>query len=154
MNESSAHPLELAHATLRGAVASMAMTGMRTFAGEIGLVDEPPPTAIMRQRATGLLKLVPRRRRRAAIELAHWAYGAGGGTMFALLPEGVRRREWAGPIYGLVLWLGYEGGIAPALGLSHAKKTRPVERAAFAVDHLLYGLVLSEMRRRPQEAGG
>jgi hypothetical protein len=50
------------------------------------------------------------------------------------------------------LWLGFEAGIAPALGLSQAKRPRPIERAAFAADHLLYGYVLSEMRRRPREA--
>ena len=49
-----------------------------------------------------------------------------------------------------VVWLGFELGIA-ALGLSQAKRPRPLERAAFAADHLLYGLVLSEMRSRPRE---
>jgi hypothetical protein len=40
---------------------------------------------------------MPRGRCRAAIEAAHWAYGAAGGAAFAALPEGVRRRAWAGP---------------------------------------------------------
>jgi len=59
----------------------------------------------------------------------------------------VRRRPWAGPVFGLVVWLSFELGIAPALGLSQAKRLRPVDRVALAVDHLLYGVVLSEMRR-------
>jgi hypothetical protein len=37
------------------------------------------------------------------------------------------------------------------MGLDQAKKARPVERAALAVDHLMYGLVLSETRRRRRE---
>jgi hypothetical protein len=37
------------------------------------------------------------------------------------------------------------------LGLTQAKRLRPAERSALAADHLLYGFVLSEMRRRPQE---
>ena len=37
------------------------------------------------------------------------------------------------------------------MGLDQAKKARPVERVAFAVDHLIYGLVLSETRPRPRE---
>ena len=41
--------------------------------------------------------------------------------------------------------------LAHALGLSQARKVRPVDRAGLAADHLLYGLVLSEMRERPQE---
>jgi hypothetical protein len=141
---------EVAHATLRGAIAAMAMTGMRAFTVSAGLVEEPPPRAIFRQKARGLLRHVPRRRRRAAIELAHWGYGAGGGAAFGALPEDVRRRRWAGPVYGLVAWLGFELGVAPVLGLRQAKERRAVERATLAADHLLYGLVLSEMRERPR----
>ena len=51
-----------------------------------------------------------------------------------------------------MIWLGFELGIAPVLGLSQAKKSRPVDRAGLAADHLLYGLVLNEGRRRPQES--
>jgi hypothetical protein len=142
---------EVAHAALRGAVASMAMTGMRSFTVSVGLVEETPPRAILRQKARGLLKVVPRRQRRAVIELSHWGFGAASGALFGALPDNIRRRAWAGPVYGLGVWLGFELGIAPALGLSQAKKARPVERLAFAADHLLYGLVLSEMRRRPQD---
>jgi hypothetical protein len=143
-------PREVAHAGLRGAIAAMAMTGMRTLTGNLGLVERSPPQAIIRQRAAGLLRRVPRRRRPSAIELAHWGYGAVGGMAFALLPEPMRRQPWAGPVYGLTLWLGFEAGLAPALGLKQAGKWRPTERVVLAADHLLYGLVLSEIRRRPQ----
>jgi len=135
---------EIAHGGLRGAIAAMAMTGMRAFTVDLGIVEQTP------QRARGLIRKVPRRRRRAAIELAHWGYGAAGGAVFAALPEGLRRRAWAGPIYGIATWLGFEAALAPALGLSQAAKPRPLERTALAADHLLYGFVLSETRRRPQ----
>jgi hypothetical protein len=141
---------EVGLATLRGAIAAMAMTGMRAFTVSAGLVEETPPRAIFRQRARGLLRIVPRKRRRAAIELAHWGYGAGGGAVFGVLPERVRRAAWAGPLYGLLVWLGFELGVVPVLGLKQASKPRPVERAALAADHALYGLVLSEIRERPQ----
>lgn len=144
-------PERVAHAALRGGVAAMAMTGMRVLTTELGLVDEPPPQAIVRQRAKALLRLAPRRHRRAAIELAHWSYGAGGGAAFALLPRKIRDRPWAGPVYGLAVWAGFEAVLAPLLGLEQAKKPRPAERAALAVDHLLYGLVLAEFRQRPRE---
>lgn len=149
--EPGAGPAEVAHAALRGAVAAMAMTGMRAFTVHAGLVDEPPPRAIVRQKARGLMRLVPRKRRRGAIELFHWTYGAGGGAAFGLLPDGVRRRRWAGPVYGLAVWLGFELGLAPTLGLKQARQVRPLERCALAADHLLYGFVLSEMRARPSE---
>jgi hypothetical protein len=147
----TARPAEIAHAGLRGTIAAMAMTGMRALTVNAGIVEETPPRAIFRQKARGLIRRVPRQQRRAAVELVHWSYGAGGGVVFGLLPDGIRRRAWAGPAYGFVVWLGFELGIAPALGLSQAKRTRPLERAAFAADHLLYGLVLSEMRSRPRE---
>ena len=142
---------EVLHGALRGAVAAMAMTGMRRLTVNLGIVEQTPPDAIFKQKTGGLIALVPRKKRRAALELAHWGYGAGGGVAFALLPDGVRRQPWAGPVYGLVVWLGFELGIAPLLGLKQAKKVRPVDRAGLAADHLLYGLVLNEGRERPQE---
>ena len=144
-------PGKVLHAGLRGAIAAMAMTGMRAFTVDLGIVEQSPPEAIFKQRARGLIRQVPRRRRRSAIELAHWGYGAAGGAAFGMLPESMRRRAWAGPVYGLVVWLGFEVGIAPALGLTQARKLRLAERAALAADHLLYGLVLSETRRMPRE---
>ena len=145
------HAGEIAHASLRGAIAAAAMTGMRAFTVDVGLVDQTPPQAIAKQRARGLLRRIPRGRRRAAIELAHWSYGAVGGAAFALLPDEVRRTPWAGPAYGLLVWVGFELCLAPVLGLKRARQQRGVERAALAADHLLYGLVLSEIRARPQE---
>jgi hypothetical protein len=148
--DSSLGPVELAHAGVRGAVAAMAMTGMRTFTQAMDLVGDTPPKAIFRK-LPALRRLIPRDKRRGVVELAHWGYGAVGGVGFGLLPDGVRRRAWAGPVYGFVLWLGFELGIAPLLGLVQARKLRLVERPALAADHLLYGFVLSETRRRPQE---
>ena len=58
----------------------------------------------------------------------------------------MRRHRWAGPLYGLVLWLGFELGIAPVLGLSQAQRVRVIDRLALAADHLLYGVVLSATR--------
>ena len=147
------HATEIVHATVRGAIAAMAMTGMRAFTVDLGIVEQTPPEAIFKQRARGLIRRVPRGRRRAAVELAHWAYGAGGGAAFAMLPEGLRRRAWAGPAYGLAVWLGFEAAISPGLGLTQARRLRAAERVALAADHLLYGLVLSEIRARPQETG-
>jgi hypothetical protein len=46
--------------------------------------------------------------------------------------------------------MGFELGIAPALGLRQSKRLRPIDRVALAADHLLYGVVISEPRR-PRE---
>jgi hypothetical protein len=141
---------EIAHGALRGSIAAMAMTGMRVFTVSIGVVERDPPEAIFKERVPGLTRGVPRQRRRGAVELAHWTYGAVAGAAFAALPASIHRRAWAGPVYGLGIWLGFELMIAPTLGLEHAKELRLRERSALAVDHLLYGFVLSELRRRPQ----
>jgi hypothetical protein len=150
-SSSSSRASEIAHATLRGAVAAMAMTGMRAFTVDLGIVEQTPPDTILKKKARGLIRRVPRTQRRGAIEIAHWAYGAAGGAFFGALPDGLRRQPWAGPAYGLAVWVGFEAGIAPMLGLSQARELRVVERTALAIDHLLYGLVMSEGRKRPQE---
>lgn len=146
-----AGPATVAHGALCGTLAAMAMTGMRSFTVYAGLVEEPPPRAILRQRSRGLFAVVPKRFRRAGQELMHWGYGAVGGAAFALLPRRMRAQPWTGPLYGLATWLGFELAIAPVLGLSQAKDPRPVDRVSLAVDHLVYGFVLSELRRRPRE---
>ncbi|MDQ6901159.1 MAG: hypothetical protein M3072_16960 [Candidatus Dormibacteraeota bacterium] len=132
-----------------GAVGAMAMTGMRVITTELGLVEQTPPQALSRQRARGvraLLRRAPRKQRRGLIEAVHWAFGASAGAAFGALPREMRRRPWTGPVYGLAMWLGFELGVAPALGLRQAKRVRLVDRLALAADHLLYGLVLSATR--------
>ena len=143
--------IELLHAAFRGAVGAMAMTGVRVFADHADLIRESPPSRLSRKRGGGLMKVVPRRRRRMTVELVHWMMGAVFAAGFALLPDGLRRRAWAGPVYGLLVWLGFDAGVAPALGLTDRGWPKGRERAVFLADHALYGLVLSEMRSRPQE---
>ena len=124
----------------------MAMTGLRRMTTGLGLVDEVPPRAILRQKSKGLLRLVPRKKQRLLTEGSHWLVGAVGGAAFGVLPDDVRRRPYAGPLYGLFIWLMFELAVAPALGLSQARRLRPVERVALATDHLFYGYVLSDTR--------
>ena len=142
---------KVAHGTLRGVVAAWAMTGLRSLTVNVGIVEEPPPRAILRQKSRGLYRLAPKEPRRVWQELLHMGTGAVGGAIFALLPEEARLRPWSGPVFGLAVWLSFELGAAPLLGLRQAKKPRPVDRVALSADHLLYGFVLSETRRRPRE---
>ena len=139
---------EVTHAAMRGAVGAMAMTGMRTFTADLGLLRETPPQSIAKQRRpTGVLSYVPKSRRRAFVELMHWSVGVTGGAIFGLFPDGLRRTPWFGPVYGLGILLSYDFGIAPLLGLKQSKRPKPLEQAALIADHLLYGFILSEPRR-------
>lgn len=143
---------------VRGTGAAMAMSAMRQVTTGLGLVEQTPPDAILKQRAFGLLVRRPRlafflaRRQVAVVELAHWAYGAGGGAAFALLPHSLLDKKWAGIAYGLGTWVIFELSIAPVLGLDQATKVRPVERLMFAADHVLYGVILAGDRRWVQSA--
>jgi len=139
---------DVAYAAARGVVAAMSMTGVRAVTGGLGFVQQSPPQAMIRQITPRLIKKVPHRRQDAVIELVHWAYGGVGGAGYGLLPAGVRGRPWAGPVYGLMIWAGFEFGIAPVMNLRRAERSwgHSGERLALAADHALYGLVLSEIR--------
>ena len=139
------------HAVFRGVVGAQAMTGMRVFAKHAGLIREDPPSRLTRKQAGGLLKVVPRKRRRVVVELVHWSMGASFGLVFSLLPEHVRRRRWSGPLFGVLAWTGFDAGVAPALGLTGNDWPKGRERAVFIADHVVFGLVLSEQRARPPE---
>ncbi len=150
---------------VRGIVAAMTMSAARQVTTGLGLVDQTPPDAILKQRAFALLVRTPRlafflaRRQVAVVELFHWAYGAGGGAAFSLLPRSLLEKRWAGVAYGLATWAVFELSIAPVLGLEQATKFRPVERLMFAMDHLLYGVILAGdsqwvMPEQPRRTGG
>jgi uncharacterized membrane protein YagU involved in acid resistance len=139
------------HSMFRGIVGAMAMSGVRQLASEAGVIREDPPARLVRKQAKGLLRSVPRRKRGAVVELIHWAMGAVFGLVFGLLPETIRRKPWAGPAYGFMVWLGFETMVSPALGLKQRRWPHGAERAVFVIDHLLFGLLLTEMRSRPRE---
>jgi hypothetical protein len=126
---------------MRGAIASMAMTGMRVVTVSLGLVDQAPPQQIAGEQS-GL--------RRAAVEVAHWTFGAAAAAVFGALPDAWRNRAWTGPVYGLAIWTGFEA-TAPLLGLPQADSPNVTQRLAIAADHALYGFVLDETRRAAQD---
>jgi uncharacterized membrane protein YagU involved in acid resistance len=118
---------------------------MRQVTTGLGLVEEIPPEAILRETAPSLLVQIPTELRRVLVEGAHWSYGALGGAAFNLLPSSFRRRVWAGSAYGLLVWVVFEAGLAPTLGLEKAKRTRLAERIMFALDHITYGVIVADL---------
>lgn len=129
----------MAQTALRGAFGSMAMTGFRTLATEVGWLERPPPQQIFRER-------VPKEQSRAVEEVVHWLYGAGGGAMFGLLPKAVRCAPGAGPAFGVAAWLGFELGIAPLLDLSHHQRHGVLGHLSVLTDHAIYGAIVSADR--------
>ena len=102
---------------LRGVVAAMAMTGMRSLTKGVGLVRLTPPEELGRHGAGApLLRRAAPERRAAALELAHWAYGGLGAAAYSLAPARARRSKTAGAAYGLALWALFEAVIAPVAG--------------------------------------
>ncbi|WP_017571082.1 hypothetical protein [Nocardiopsis halotolerans] len=120
----------------------MAMSGMRQVEVGLEFVHRTPPEAILAEGAPAVLRSIPRDRRKAAIELAHWGYGAAAGTLFALVPKRLRGSRITGPLYGALMWGAFELAIAPSLGLAHAHRTRPRERWALLVDHVVFGFIV------------
>jgi hypothetical protein len=122
----------------------MAQTALRRVTTGLGLVGRPPPERIALEGVPMLLARVPAEHRDEAIELAHWAYGALAGAVYAMLPGPLRQRGWAGPAYGIGVWLLFEAVLGPALlGLERTKERSLSERLALAADHTLYGAVVA-----------
>ena len=134
---------EIVHAKLRGVIGAMAMTGVRVFAVHAGLIREDPPSRLVRKRSG--------RRSRWLVELVHWWMGGVFGIVYGLLPAPVRQRAWSGPLYGVVVWVGFDAVVAPALGLTERGWPKGRERMVFVLDHALFGFVLNELRSRPRE---
>ncbi|MEA2410235.1 MAG: hypothetical protein QOC77_796 [Thermoleophilaceae bacterium] len=146
---------EVIRAAARGAVGAMAMTGVRTFTADVGLVRETPPQSIAKKRRpTGVLSYVPKSRRRAFVEVMHWSVGVTGGAIFGAFPDELRRTSWFGPLYGLGILLSYDFGIAPLLGLKQSQRPKATEQGALIADHLLYGLILAGGERAAQSREG
>ncbi len=101
----------------------MAMTGHETVCGGGGDASIGRRLSqIVREGARLAPRGTGRPRRRAVEEVVHWAHGVGGVAAFAVsLPDAMRRPPWAGPAYGVTLWLlGFELVLAPLLGLARS----------------------------------
>jgi hypothetical protein len=142
----------MARAAARGLVAAMAMTGTRRVTQNLGLLEQSPPEAIVGEKLRLASRLSPEARE-VAIELAHWCYGAGAGAAFGLLPDRIRRHISAGPAYGLTIWLLFEVGVAPLVGVQYAEERKAVGRLMLALDHVLYGVVVAG-RLAPEKRRG
>ena len=132
----------LARASARGLTAAMAMSGARRLTTNLGLMEQTPPEAMVERGAPQSVKDLDPEKRAAVTELAHWAYGAGGGLVFGVLPRRVRSHPASGLVFGIAIWLGFELVIAPILGAQN-KQGRWLGRVMLMADHALYGVMVS-----------
>ncbi|MFD5272244.1 hypothetical protein [Streptomyces sp. NPDC058335] len=63
--------------------------------------------------------------------------------MFGLLPARLRSMPMTGHAYGLLVWLGFELALAPALGVQRAEQRRVLWRLVVVLDQVLYGVVVT-----------
>ena len=139
----------IVYGAARGAIGAMSMTGARALAAQFGLLDTgTPPESVAKQGVPQLMRSVPSEMRPAVVNVMHIAYGAGGGAVYSLMPRWLRRRRYSGPVFGMLLWLGYLAGVAPMLGLRIERQRSIPEWGLLAVDHVLYGLVVSRFGGR------
>jgi hypothetical protein len=142
MNTAKHGSAPIMRATGRGLVGAMAMSGVRAITSNLELMEETPPRKIIEHHGPRLLRRLPEKYLQAATEAVHWMYGSGGGLVFGLLPGSVRQHPMTGPVYGVGVWMAFEVGIAPALGVRH-KQRRVLGRTMLFLDHLLYGVVVA-----------
>ncbi|GAB4060968.1 hypothetical protein [Catellatospora paridis] len=138
-------PAELVH----GAIAAMAMSGLRRFTVEMGWACQPPPDAIVEHKTPGLVQGKTTGERRAMIELRHWGFVAVGGRFSRCFP-GVSAAA-PGPARSTGCCCGrVRDGRRPCPRYRAPPGAKLSQRLLPAGDHLLYGFVLSHTRRRPR----
>jgi NAD(P)-dependent dehydrogenase (short-subunit alcohol dehydrogenase family) len=134
-----------------GMVAGLAATGVMSLvmlgAKLVGALGEPPPRRLTRRLLSPLGVRPKGRALDVAALLAHAAYGAGVGGIFALLP-GRFKTQSGGRLFGLGVWALNYSGVLPQLGLMPpARKDRFGRPTSMIVAHLAYGTALAAVER-------
>jgi hypothetical protein len=123
-----------------GVGATLAMSGALALAAGAGLLQEPPPRAIVRRLLPGL----SRETTNASAVLAHLGYGAAAGV--------VHRAVLGAPgpaasvLYALTLWAGSYQGWVPLIGAlppAHLDDRR--RQVSMVIAHVVYGAVLGAL---------
>jgi uncharacterized membrane protein YagU involved in acid resistance len=138
--------LPLLRGAAAGVVATIAMSVPMVAARRIQLLDRQPPEEVTQELASDAGVSVRGPVLPLATVMAHVAFGASAGAIFALARPRVgppSAGPWVGSAYGVLIWVLTYRGILPRLGL-----IRSAEQAGSARDlvmlwaHLVYGAVL------------
>lgn len=141
--------LRLLSGAAAGVAATAAISLFMLGAKKLGALGEPPPRRIVRRLLSPLGPLAPRGKALDATALvAHFAFGASVGTLFAALPARARS-QGGGTLFGAGVWAANYAGFLPQAGLMPpARRDRPARPASMLAAHLVYGAALAAVHRQ------
>lgn len=145
----------LSNGPARGAAAGTAATVLMSVvmlaAQRLGLMGRQPPSRIAEAALDAGDDDGDDRPGRTAVKAlavpAHFAFGAGGGALYALL-AGRRAGPVSGGAYGLAVWAANYAGWVPQLRIMPPpSEDRPGRPVAMVLAHLVYGSALGALIR-------
>ncbi|MBE7549582.1 MAG: DUF1440 domain-containing protein [Anaerolineales bacterium] len=139
----------LANGALAGFIATLPMSAVMLAARELLPLHEQyplPPSEIVSEVAdkTGVEEVEAGPEHSVATTVAHFAYGAAAGALYAALPYRIfPSAALNGTAFGLAVWTGSYLGLLPALGILTPATEHPARRNALMIAaHVVWGLTL------------
>lgn len=139
----------LANGALAGFVATFPMSAVMLTARELLPPHEQyplPPSQIVSEVAdkTGVEEVEAGPDHSLATTVAHFAYGAAAGALYAALPHRIFPSPTLnGTAFGLAVWTGSYLGLLPALGILRPATEHPARRNALMIAaHVVWGSAL------------
>jgi hypothetical protein len=135
-----------------GALATVPMSLTMLAAKRAGWMGKLPPEKITQSALNAADLPVDRQERKLLSLIAHFGYGVGCGSLFALL-LGNRSSSPSAPLLGTafatLVWAGSYVGWVPALGIMPtATRDRPGRPESMLVSHWVFGAALGALVRR------
>lgn len=145
---------------VHGVLATVPMTVTMFGARGLGLMRELPPKTITDAALDGAEVDTPESGASALAGVAHLAYGAGCGALYAAVVPPCRVSTGAvlGMTFGTAVWFASYQGWVPAVGIMPpASRDRPGRPATMFIAHLVFGATLGALlahraRRRQNES--
>lgn len=133
---------------VHGVLATVPMTITMFGARRLGLMRELPPKTITNAALDAADVDAPERDANALAGVAHLAYGAGCGALYAAIAPRSRVSTGAvlGMTFGTVVWFASYQGWVPAVGIMPpASRDRPGRPATMFIAHLVFGATLGAL---------